>query len=78
MHVMYVVLHLTTQLLCVTINWLKLAIDASYVMFAVLVSCAVALATIIRSVAGARGSRSMKSVWSVIYRLKALILDVRS
>ena len=49
-----------------------------YVLYAAVDLCMVALATSIRNVVDVLGSRSMKSVWSVFYRLKALILDVRS
>ena len=78
MHVIYAAQHLLSKLASYTISVLTLVKNLLYVLTAAAVLCTAATATGIRSVVGARGSRSMKSVWSVIYRLKALILDVRS
>ena len=77
-NVIYAAQRFLTHLFYTTIKCLMLALEASYVVFAVLASCVVALATIIRSAVGVRGSKFMNSVWSVICRLKALNFDVRS
>ena len=60
-NVIYAAQRFLTHLTFVTINFLILAIEASYVVFAALASCAVTLANTIRIVVGARGSKFMKN-----------------
>ena len=78
MPVIYAMHGLLNKVASYIISVLTLAKNLLYVLTATAVLCTVALATVIRSVVGARGSRSMKSVWSVICRLKVLISNVRS
>ena len=69
---------LLTRLVSYIISALTLAKGLLFVIYAAADLCIVATATVIKNVVGARGSRFMNSVWSVICRLKGSISDVRS
>ena len=60
-HAIYAAQRFLTHLFYTTTKCLTLALEASYVVFAVLASCVVALATFIKSDVGARGSKFMKN-----------------
>ena len=70
--------HFLSRLASYTTSVLILVKSLVSVIYAAVGLCMVATATVIKNVVGARGSRFMNSVWSVICRLKALISDVRS
>ena len=76
--VIYAVQRLLNKLVSYTTSVLIMVKGLLYAVYAAVDLCMVALAIIIRSVVGARGSRFMKSVWDVICRLKGSIFDVRS
>ena len=78
MPVIYAMHGLLNTLASYATSVLILAKDLLYVLYAAVDLCMVALATSIRNIVDVLGSRSMKSVWSVICRLKVLISNVRS
>ena len=69
---------LLSRIASYTTSVLTLAKGLLSVVYAAADLARLALATVIKNVVGARGSRFMKNAWDVICRLKALNFDARS